>query len=156
VPTYQYACTDCEHRFEAVQAFTEDSLSTCPECGGRLRKVYGSVGVVFKGSGFYRTDSRAASSDISVAKGSEKSEKSEKSGAADKPAAKGEKSGERKNEHAPDDHDESHVSNNTMNRHSVPCSAAIVNTGSLPYGQHGYPGPECSGGSRHQRHPAIE
>jgi putative FmdB family regulatory protein len=99
VPTYQYACTDCEHRFEAVQAFTEDSLSTCPECGGRLRKVYGSVGVVFKGSGFYRTDSRAASSDISAAKGSEgseKSEKSEKSGAADKPAAKGEKSGERK------------------------------------------------------------
>ena len=96
MPTYQYACTDCEHRFEAVQAFTEDSLSTCPECGGRLRKVYGSVGVVFKGSGFYRTDSRAASSDISAAKGSEKSEKSEKSGAADKPAAKGEKSGERK------------------------------------------------------------
>jgi len=59
VPTYQYACTACHHRFEAVQAFTDDSLTVCPECGGSLRKVYGSVGVVFKGSGFYRTDSRA-------------------------------------------------------------------------------------------------
>jgi putative FmdB family regulatory protein len=60
VPTYQYACTQCNHRFEAVQAFTDDSLTVCPECGGSLRKVYGSVGVVFKGSGFYRTDSRVA------------------------------------------------------------------------------------------------
>ena len=92
MPTYQYACTDCGHRFEAVQAFTDDSLTTCPECGGKLRKVYGSVGVVFKGSGFYRTDSRAASSDMSPAKSSDKSgpEKAarEKSG--------GEKSGSEK------------------------------------------------------------
>jgi len=73
VPTYQYACTDCGHRFEAVQAFSDDSLTTCPECGGKLRKVYGSVGVVFKGSGFYRTDSRAASSDVSPTKSSDKS-----------------------------------------------------------------------------------
>lgn len=58
MPTYQYACTECGHRFEAVQAFTDDSLTTCPVCSGQLRKVYGSVGVVFKGSGFYRTDSR--------------------------------------------------------------------------------------------------
>lgn len=58
MPTYQYACTACGHRFEAVQAFTDDSLTTCPVCSGQLRKVYGSVGVVFKGSGFYRTDSR--------------------------------------------------------------------------------------------------
>ena len=58
VPTYQYACAECGHRFEAVQSFTDDSLTACPECGGQLRKVYGSVGVVFKGSGFYRTDSR--------------------------------------------------------------------------------------------------
>jgi len=58
VPTYQYACTECGHRFEAVQSFTDDSLTTCPVCSGQLRKVYGSVGVVFKGSGFYRTDSR--------------------------------------------------------------------------------------------------
>lgn len=62
MPTYQYACTACEHRFEAVQSFTDSALSECPECAGRLRKLYGSVGVVFKGSGFYRTDSRSGSS----------------------------------------------------------------------------------------------
>lgn len=60
MPTYQYACTACEHRFEAVQSFTDSALSECPECTGRLRKLYGSVGVVFKGSGFYRNDSRSA------------------------------------------------------------------------------------------------
>ena len=59
MPTYQYACTDCGHRFEQVQAFSDASLTDCPICGGKLRKVYGSVGVVFKGSGFYRTDSRS-------------------------------------------------------------------------------------------------
>ncbi|WP_091378860.1 FmdB family zinc ribbon protein [Actinokineospora alba] len=62
MPTYQYACTACEHRFDAVQSFTDAALSECPECAGRLRKLYGSVGVVFKGSGFYRTDSRSGSS----------------------------------------------------------------------------------------------
>jgi putative FmdB family regulatory protein len=68
VPTYQYACTACDHRFEEVQSFTDPSLTECPECNGRLRKLYGSVGVVFKGSGFYRTDSRAkASADKSPA-----------------------------------------------------------------------------------------
>jgi putative FmdB family regulatory protein len=75
VPTYQYACTACDHRFEQVQSFTDPTLTECPECSGRLRKLYGSVGVVFKGSGFYRTDSRAKSS--AAASGS--SEKSEKS-----------------------------------------------------------------------------
>ena len=59
VPTYQYACTACDHRFEAVQSFSDDALSVCPECSGKLRKVFSSVGIVFKGSGFYRTDSRA-------------------------------------------------------------------------------------------------
>src|SRR3954452_24127051 len=57
VPTYQYSCTDCGHFFEAVQSFTDDSLTVCPECEGRLRKVFNAVGVVFKGSGFYRTAS---------------------------------------------------------------------------------------------------
>jgi putative FmdB family regulatory protein len=61
VPTYSYACTDCDNRFDAVQAFTDDALTTCPECSGRLRKLFNSVGVVFKGSGFYRTDSRESS-----------------------------------------------------------------------------------------------
>ena len=59
MPTYQYSCTDCGHFFEAVQNFSDDSLTVCPECEGRLRKVYNAVGVVFKGSGFYRNDSRA-------------------------------------------------------------------------------------------------
>ncbi len=58
MPTYQYACTACGHRFEAVQSFSDASLTDCPECAGRLRKVFSSVGIVFKGSGFYRTDSR--------------------------------------------------------------------------------------------------
>ena len=60
MPTYQYSCTECGHSFEQVQSFTEDSLTTCPVCSGRLRKVFNAVGVVFKGSGFYRTDSRSA------------------------------------------------------------------------------------------------
>lgn len=60
MPTYAYACRDCDHRFDAVQKFSDDALTECPECGGDLRKVFNSVGVVFKGGGFYRTDSRAA------------------------------------------------------------------------------------------------
>jgi putative FmdB family regulatory protein len=59
VPTYQYTCTTCDHDLEAVQSFSDDPLTECPECSGRLRKVFSAVGVVFKGSGFYRTDSRA-------------------------------------------------------------------------------------------------
>lgn len=59
MPTYQYACSECGHQFETVQGFHEDSLNTCPDCGAQsLRKLFGNVGVVFKGSGFYRTDSR--------------------------------------------------------------------------------------------------
>jgi putative FmdB family regulatory protein len=61
VPTYQYACTACDERLEAVQKFTDDPLTTCEACGGPLRKVYSPVGIVFKGSGFYRTDSRNGS-----------------------------------------------------------------------------------------------
>jgi putative FmdB family regulatory protein len=74
VPTYQYACTNPEgkHDFEVVQSFTDAPVSECPECGVPVRKVYGSVGVVFKGSGFYRTDSRkaASSSESSSSNGS--------------------------------------------------------------------------------------
>ena len=62
MPTYQYACTECGHAFEQVQSFSDDALTVCPECDGKLRKVFNAVGVVFKGSGFYRTDSRAGSS----------------------------------------------------------------------------------------------
>ena len=62
MPTYQYACTDCGHDFEQFQSFSDDALTVCPECSGKLRKLFNAVGVVFKGSGFYRTDSREKSS----------------------------------------------------------------------------------------------
>jgi putative FmdB family regulatory protein len=76
VPTYSYACTACEHHFDTVQKFTDSSLTDCPECSGRLRKLFSSVGIVFKGSGFYRNDSRASSSaqSGSAQSGSDKSE----------------------------------------------------------------------------------
>lgn len=61
MPTYQYSCTQCGHFFEQFQSFSDDSLTVCPQCQGQLRKVFNAVGVVFKGSGFYRTDSRSAS-----------------------------------------------------------------------------------------------
>lgn len=58
MPTYEYLCNECEHAFEAVQSFTEAAIENCPNCSGEVRKVYNNVGVVFKGSGFYKTDSR--------------------------------------------------------------------------------------------------
>ncbi len=66
MPTYQYACTACGHKLEAVQSFTDDPLTECPECAGRLRKLFSSVGIVFKGSGFYRTDSRNGGKDTAA------------------------------------------------------------------------------------------
>jgi putative FmdB family regulatory protein len=80
VPTYQYACTECGHAFEQFQSFSDDALTECPECSGRLRKLYNAVGVVFKGSGFYRTDSRAP----------EKTESSSKSDSCDSSTTKSE------------------------------------------------------------------
>jgi putative FmdB family regulatory protein len=68
VPTYQYACTTCGHQLEAVQSFSDEPLTECPACEGRLRKVFNSVGIVFKGSGFYRTDSRSSGSDTPASK----------------------------------------------------------------------------------------
>lgn len=88
MPTYQYACTACDHRFEQVQSFSDPTLTECPECSGRLRKLYGSVGVVFKGSGFYRTDSRAKSSS-STSPSADKSEKKETSAAKESTSAGG-------------------------------------------------------------------
>jgi len=89
VPTYSYACTECDDRFDVVQAFTDDALTTCEKCSGRLRKLFNSVGVVFKGSGFYRTDSResAKSSGNGSAKSSSSSDgssSSDKSGSSEK------------------------------------------------------------------------
>ena len=81
MPTYQYTCTDCAEPVEAVQKFTDDPLTVCAACGGRLRKVFSPVGIVFKGSGFYRTDSRNGSVPASDAKKDKQpSESSAKSG----------------------------------------------------------------------------
>ena len=77
MPTYSYACTECDNRFDAVQAFSDDALTTCEKCSGRLRKLFGSVGVVFKGSGFYRNDSRESTK--SSSNGSAKSNSSSSS-----------------------------------------------------------------------------
>jgi putative FmdB family regulatory protein len=74
MPTYAYACRSCGHAFDAVQSFSDDALTVCPECGGELRKQYGSIGVTFNGSGFYRTDSRAGSGASGSAPASSKSE----------------------------------------------------------------------------------
>ncbi|MGW2292516.1 FmdB family zinc ribbon protein [Streptomyces phaeochromogenes] len=73
MPTYQYQCTECGEGLEAVQKFTDDALTVCPSCDGRLKKVFSAVGIVFKGSGFYRNDSRGSSSSSSPAPASKSS-----------------------------------------------------------------------------------
>ena len=97
MPTYSYECTECGNRFDIVQAFTDNTLTTCEKCSGRLRKLFNSVGIVFKGSGFYRTDSREASQKAkSAASGSSTSDSGSSSGSGDKngsTAASGEKNG---------------------------------------------------------------
>ncbi|MET9377848.1 FmdB family zinc ribbon protein [Streptomyces sp. NPDC002992] len=72
MPTYQYQCTECGEGLEAVQKFTDDALTECPSCKGRLKKVFSAVGIVFKGSGFYRNDSRGSSSSSTAASSSSK------------------------------------------------------------------------------------
>ena len=79
MPTYQYACTECGHSFEQFQSFSDDALTQCPECDGRLRKLFNAVGVVFKGSGFYRNDSRDAKPAAPAATGGGAGEKSSSS-----------------------------------------------------------------------------
>jgi putative FmdB family regulatory protein len=98
VPTYSYECTECGNRFDIVQAFTDDTLTTCEKCAGRLRKLFNSVGIVFKGSGFYRTDSREAAGHKakSSANGSSTSDSGSSSASGDKngsSSASGEKNG---------------------------------------------------------------
>jgi putative FmdB family regulatory protein len=89
VPTYSYACTACDNRFDAVQAFSDAALTTCSECNGRLRKLFGNVGVVFKGSGFYRNDSRASGqSSSNGSAGSSESASSTSEKKSDKSSAK--------------------------------------------------------------------
>jgi putative FmdB family regulatory protein len=102
VPTYQYSCTECGHFFEAVQSFSESSLSECPECGGKLRKVFNAVGVVFKGSGFYRNDSRGTSTSTSpAASGDTKSDSKSEGKSESKSESKSEGKSETKTESKP-------------------------------------------------------
>ena len=87
MPTYQYACTECDHSFEQFQSFSDDTLTECPECHGRLRKLFNAVGVVFKGSGFYRNDSRSTttSTDAPAAKSETKSDSKSETKTESKP-----------------------------------------------------------------------
>ncbi|MBX6383247.1 MAG: FmdB family transcriptional regulator [Microbispora sp.] len=78
MPTYQYACTACGEQLEAVQKFSDDPLTECPSCQGKLRKVFSAVGIVFKGSGFYRTDNRSSSSSSTTSSSSKSSSDSGK------------------------------------------------------------------------------
>ena len=90
MPTYQYTCTECGEPLEAVQKFTDAPLTVCPACGGRLRKVFSAVGIVFKGSGFYRTDSRNGSSATApAAKDKEKSSGESSSSTSDSGSSNG-------------------------------------------------------------------
>lgn len=82
MPTYSYACTACGHRFDAVQSFSDAALTECPECRGRLRKEYGSIGVTFNGSGFYRTDSRGAGGEKASSSASSKTDSTTSAGPA--------------------------------------------------------------------------
>ena len=88
MPTYQYACTECGHQLEAVQSFSDAALTECPSCHGKLRKVFNSVGIVFKGSGFYRNDSRATNGS-----GDKKNESPAETKTEAKPAAESSSSG---------------------------------------------------------------
>jgi len=94
VPTYSYRCTECDNAFDIVQSFTDDTLTVCPTCGGKLRKVFSPIGVTFSGSGFYRTDSRAAASSSTPASSSssDSSSSSSSSGSSSTPAPKKETS----------------------------------------------------------------
>lgn len=96
MPTYQYRCTECGRDLEVVQKFSDASLTECPTCSGSLRKVFNAVGVVFKGSGFYRTDSRAANGN-----GSSSSDSGSDKGSGDKKSDSGDKSTEKKSDSTP-------------------------------------------------------
>lgn len=106
MPTYSYACTQCDNRFDIVQSFSDDSLTECPECSGKLRKLFNSVGIVFKGSGFYRTDSRSGGNTVnaqsSESKSDAKTEAKTDSGPAAKPVATSEKSKSDRSSSAPE------------------------------------------------------
>lgn len=111
MPTYSYKCADCGHAFDIHQSFNDDALTSCPECGGALRKVFGSVGVTFKGSGFYRTDSRSGSQSTP-----EKKETVAASSASDTKASSTQKSAEKK------------IAEKTSTQKTAPTKAASAST----------------------------
>ena len=122
MPTYSYACIECDNKFDMVQAFSDDALTECPKCDGRLRKLFGKVGVVFKGSGFYRTDSREAAK--SSSNGSSKSsESSGSSSSSDSSGSSG--STEKKSDSAKSD---SSSSSSSSDSSSSSASAAAASS----------------------------
>jgi putative FmdB family regulatory protein len=93
MPTYSYRCTECGHAFDIQQAFTDDSLTQCPSCGGKLRKLFSAVGVTFNGSGFYRTDSRGGGSTATSSSESASSSEGSSGGSSGNPTSGGSTSG---------------------------------------------------------------
>ena len=118
MPTYQYTCTDCGEPVEAVQKFTDDPLTVCAACGGRLRKVFSPVGIVFKGSGFYRTDSRNSSVAADAKPGMDRDKQ-------DKQSAESAKSGESSNGSA----DKADKADKTAAKKSEPVSTSSKSSG---------------------------
>jgi len=127
VPTYQYACTECGHGFEQFQSFSDDALTECPTCGGRLRKVFNSVGIVFKGSGFYRNDSRDAAAKAKDAKPKDGKTTKESVGAGkSETSGSSEKSGSGKSEAAKSDTSSGAKSSGTSGKSSSSSSGSTT------------------------------
>lgn len=99
MPTYEYRCKSCEHGFDIVQAFSDDALTECPECSGPLKKVFGNVGIAFKGSGFYKTDSRSSTEKKATADNGSSSDS--KSDTSSDSGSKGDSSSSTKTESKP-------------------------------------------------------
>jgi putative FmdB family regulatory protein len=128
LPTYEYACTACGHRLEAVQRFTDEPLTECPECGAALRKVYGAVGIVLKGSGFYKNDSRAAagSSNGSASKGADTQSGDSSSGesSSKKESSGSEKSGSEKSGSEKSGSDKGGSDKGSSSKNTAPASSS--------------------------------
>ncbi len=122
MPTYSYACTACDNRFDAVQAFTDDALTTCAKCSGKLRKLFGSVGVVFKGSGFYRTDSRESAK--SKSNGSSSNGESSSSSSSDTSASPTKSSSDSSSASSSSSTDSSSSSSSSSSAKSTPAAAS--------------------------------
>ncbi|WP_370330857.1 FmdB family zinc ribbon protein [Mycolicibacterium hippocampi] len=119
MPTYSYACTECDNKFDVVQSFTDDSMTECPKCDGRLRKLFGKVGVVFKGSGFYRTDSReAAKSSAKSSSGSDSGSESSSSSSSSSSTS------DKKSDKSSGSSDKSSSSSDSSSKSSAPAAAA--------------------------------